>query len=75
MATDTKARPGILPLLRQRQRPVVEQPWFERQLLVSQSQLADERQEPELQLGRGQPAEQQQQVQRLFSQGGAALIY
>ena len=75
VATDSKARPGFLPLLRQRQRPVVEQPWFERQLLVSQSQLADERQEPELQLGRGQPAEQQQQVQRLFSQGCAALIY
>ena len=74
VATDSKARPGFLPLLRQRQWPVVEQPRFERQLLVSQSQLADERQEPELQLRRSEPAEQQQQVQRLRSQGGAALI-
>jgi hypothetical protein len=74
VATDSKARPGFLPLLRQRKRPVVEQPWLERQLLVSQSQLADERQEPELQRRRSEPAEQQQQVQRLRSQGGAALI-
>ena len=68
-------RVHLLPLLRQRQWPVVEQPWLERQLLVSFTQLADERQEPELQQRRSEPAEQQQSVQRLRSQGGAALIH
>ena len=68
-------RVHLLPLLRQRQWPVVEQPWLERQLLVSFAQLADERQEPELQQRRSQPAEQQQSVQRLRSQGSAALIH
>ena len=65
----------LLPLLRQRQWSVVEQPWLERQLLVSFAQLADERQEPELQQRRSQPAEQQQSVLRLRSQGSAALIH
>ena len=68
-------RVHLLPLLRQRQWPVVEQPWLERQLLVSFAQLADERQEPELQQRRSQSAEQQQSVQRLRSQGSAALIH
>ena len=76
MTTDSKARQGahFLPLLRQRQWPVVEQPWLERQLLVSFAQLTDERQEPELQRRRREPSEQQQSVQRLCRQGSAALI-
>ena len=65
---------ALLRLQRQRQRAVLEQPRLERQLLVPFAQLADQRQEPELQLGRSEPAEQQQSVQRLFSQGSAALI-
>lgn len=68
-------RVHLLPLLRQRQWPVVEQPWLERQLLVSFAQLADEWQEPELQQRRSESAEQQQSVQRIRSQGSAALIH
>ena len=65
---------ALLRLQWQRQRAVLEQPRLERQLLVSFAQLADQRQEPELQQWRSQPAEQQQSVQRLRPQGSAALI-
>ena len=65
---------ALLRLQWQRQRAVLEQPRLERQLLESLAQLADQRQEPELQQWRSEPAEQQQSVQRLRSQGGAALI-
>lgn len=65
---------AFLRLQRQRQRAVLEQPRLERQLLVPFAQLADQRQEPELQQWRSQPAEQQQSVQRLRPQGSAALI-
>lgn len=65
---------ALLRLQRQRQRAVLEQPRLERQLLVSFAQLADQRQEPELQQWRSEHTEQQQSVQRLRPQGSAALI-
>ena len=65
---------GLLSLLRQRQRDELEQQRLERQLLEFIAQLADERQEPELQLRRSQSPEQQQSLQRLCGQGSAALI-
>jgi hypothetical protein len=60
--------------VRQRQWVVVEQPRSQWQLLVCLVQLVPQRSEPELQQWWSQPAEQQQSVQRLRRQGGAALI-
>jgi hypothetical protein len=53
--------PGaILLLLRQRQWSLVEQPRLERQLLVFVVEQRAQRPQSELQLGRSEPAEQQQ---------------
>ena len=65
--------PGaLLLLLRQRQWPLVEQPRLERQLLVFDVEQRAQRPQSELQLGRSEPAEQQQSVQRVRGASGSA---
>ena len=71
----TQPSGSVLFLLWQRQWSHVEQQRGERQLLVFDVELSPQRTEPELQQWRSQSAEQQQSVQRVRLEAGAALIY